>query len=164
MPPASKLFDLTGRTALITGSSAGIGFAIPVDEVNRIVPRLIRDGRFVRPAPGGDVLRTPAVLPTGRNLHGFDPFRIPSRHAVADGARQADGIADDADRQVAVVDRYQQVAVHGFLRKMGAASMDDGANLGAAPVPRPTPEEGAAACAQCAAALAWPANRSDAAR
>ncbi len=47
------------------------------------------DGRFVRPAPGGDVLRTPAVLPTGRNLHGFDPFRIPSAYAVQDGARQA---------------------------------------------------------------------------
>jgi gluconate 5-dehydrogenase len=28
MPPASRLFDLTGRTALITGSSAGIGYAI----------------------------------------------------------------------------------------------------------------------------------------
>lgn len=47
------------------------------------------DGRFVRPAPGGDLLRTPAVLPTGRNLHGFDPFRIPSAFAVLDGARQA---------------------------------------------------------------------------
>ncbi len=47
------------------------------------------DGGFIRPAPGGDILRTPAILPTGRNLHGFDPFRIPSAFAVADGARQA---------------------------------------------------------------------------
>ena len=47
------------------------------------------DGRFIRPAPGGDLLRTPDILPTGRNLHGFDPFRIPSAFAVADGARQA---------------------------------------------------------------------------
>jgi magnesium chelatase subunit H len=47
------------------------------------------DGRFLRPAPGGDLLRTPAVLPTGRNLHGFDPFRIPSAFAVQDGAKQA---------------------------------------------------------------------------
>ncbi len=47
------------------------------------------DGRFVRPAPGGDLLRTPDVLPTGRNLHGFDPFHIPSVFAVRDGARQA---------------------------------------------------------------------------
>jgi magnesium chelatase subunit H len=48
------------------------------------------DGGFVRPAPGGDLLRTTDVLPTGRNLHGFDPFRLPSAFAVQDGARQAD--------------------------------------------------------------------------
>ncbi len=48
------------------------------------------DGRFVRPAPGGDLLRTPDILPTGRNLHGFDPFRIPSAFAVKDGAAQAE--------------------------------------------------------------------------
>ena len=46
------------------------------------------DAGFVRPAPGGDVLRNPAVLPTGRNIHGFDPCRLPSAFAVADGARQ----------------------------------------------------------------------------
>ena len=48
------------------------------------------DGGYIRPAPGGDLLRTTDVLPTGRNLHGFDPFRIPSAFAVQDGARQAD--------------------------------------------------------------------------
>jgi magnesium chelatase subunit H len=48
------------------------------------------DGGYIRPAPGGDLLRTTAVLPTGRNLHGFDPFKIPSAFAVQDGARQAD--------------------------------------------------------------------------
>jgi len=52
------------------------------------------DGRFLRPAPGGDLLRTPAILPTGRNLHGFDPFRIPSAYAVKDGARQAQRLLD----------------------------------------------------------------------
>jgi magnesium chelatase subunit H len=57
-------------------------------EVDGILHAL--DGRFLRPAPGGDLLRTPAILPTGRNLHGFDPFRIPSAYAVKDGARQAD--------------------------------------------------------------------------
>ena len=52
------------------------------------------DGRFIRPAPGGDILRTPAVLPTGRNMHGFDPFRIPSSFAVRDGAKQAQLLLD----------------------------------------------------------------------
>ncbi len=48
------------------------------------------DGRYIRPAPGGDLLRTPAILPTGRNLYGFDPFRMPTAFAVQDGARQAE--------------------------------------------------------------------------
>jgi magnesium chelatase subunit H len=48
------------------------------------------DAGYIRPAPGGDLLRTTAVLPTGRNLHGFDPFKIPSAFAVQDGARQAE--------------------------------------------------------------------------
>ena len=48
------------------------------------------DGGFTRPAPGGDLLRNTDILPTGRNLHGFDPFRIPSAFAVRDGAQQAE--------------------------------------------------------------------------
>ena len=56
-------------------------------EVDAILCAL--DGRYIHPAPGGDILRTPEVLPTGRNLHGFDPFRIPSAFAVKDGAEQA---------------------------------------------------------------------------
>ncbi len=47
------------------------------------------DGGYIRPAPGGDLLRTTQILPTGRNLHGFDPFRLPSLFAMQDGARQA---------------------------------------------------------------------------
>jgi S1-C subfamily serine protease len=53
------LLDSAGRligvnTAIYSpsGASSGIGFAIPVDEVNRIVPRLIRDGRILRPSLG----------------------------------------------------------------------------------------------------------------
>lgn len=56
------------------------------------LPAILRalDARYIRPAPGGDLLRTPEILPTGRNLHGFDPFRIPSAFATQEGARQAE--------------------------------------------------------------------------
>jgi magnesium chelatase subunit H len=59
-------------------------------------PAILRalEGRFVRPAPGGDLLRTPEILPTGRNLHGFDPFRLPSVFAVKEGARHAQILLD----------------------------------------------------------------------
>ncbi len=52
------------------------------------------DGGFIRPVPGGDMLRTPAILPTGRNLHGFDPMRIPSAIAIAEGAEQAERLLE----------------------------------------------------------------------
>ncbi len=48
------------------------------------------DAGFVRPAPGGDLLRNADVLPTGRNLHGFDPYCLPSAYAVREGGKQAD--------------------------------------------------------------------------
>ncbi|MDX2258325.1 MAG: magnesium chelatase subunit H [Hyphomicrobiaceae bacterium] len=48
------------------------------------------DARFVQPSPSGDLVRTPDILPTGRNLHGFDPFRMPSAFAMADGMSQAE--------------------------------------------------------------------------
>ena len=35
-----------------SGTYAGIGFAVPVDTVNRVVPRLIAYGRYVRPTIG----------------------------------------------------------------------------------------------------------------
>jgi len=50
------------------------------------------DANYIRPAPGGDIINKPEILPTGRNLHGFDPFRIPSPYAVKDGAAQAEKI------------------------------------------------------------------------
>ncbi len=53
------LLDSAGRligvnTAIYSpsGASAGIGFAIPVDTVNRIVPELIRSGKVTRPGMG----------------------------------------------------------------------------------------------------------------
>lgn len=47
------------------------------------------DGRYVPPVPGGDLVRSPEILPTGRNIHAFDPFRMPTAFAIRDGAAQA---------------------------------------------------------------------------
>jgi 2-alkenal reductase len=53
------LLDSSGRligvnTAILSGSgaSAGIGFAIPVDLVNRVVPQIIKNGRAAHPGIG----------------------------------------------------------------------------------------------------------------
>jgi len=42
-----------------TGESAGVGFAIPVNTISRVVPQLIQNGRVIRPESGiGQVLVT----------------------------------------------------------------------------------------------------------
>ena len=46
--------------------------------------------KFIEPVPGGDVIRSPDILPTGRNIHAFDPFRMPTAFAMSDGVKQAD--------------------------------------------------------------------------
>jgi S1-C subfamily serine protease len=53
------LLDSSGRLIGVnaaiyspSGASAGIGFAVPVDTVARVVPELIANGRFVRPTLG----------------------------------------------------------------------------------------------------------------
>ncbi|MGJ3230844.1 MAG: magnesium chelatase subunit H [Oceanicaulis sp.] len=51
-------------------------------------------GGYVAPVAGGDLVRNPDILPTGRNLHGFDPFRLPSAWAVKDGAAQAERLLE----------------------------------------------------------------------
>ncbi|OCW58476.1 magnesium chelatase subunit H [Hoeflea olei] len=94
---AIAAFDETAVKAARTGSEEKIAL---IDRLvrananladNRELDGIITalDGRFVAPSPSGDLLRRPDMLPTGRNIHGFDPFGIPSAYAVRDGARQA---------------------------------------------------------------------------
>jgi S1-C subfamily serine protease len=56
------LLDSAGRligvnTAIFSpsGAYAGIGFAVPVDEVNRVVPQLIRSGKLIKPGIGASL-------------------------------------------------------------------------------------------------------------
>ena len=62
--------------------------------------------RYIAPVPGGDLIRSPEVLPTGRNIHAFDPFRMPTAFALQDGAQQAQRLieaAGEMPRSVALV-------------------------------------------------------------
>ncbi len=108
--------DRTVMEALVSGqgidAAMRAGHVVPTEEALKMMHELAAanellkvdtevdalmhalDGGYIRPAPGGDLLRTPEVLPTGRNMHGFDPFRIPSAFAVRDGAKHAQILLD----------------------------------------------------------------------
>ena len=54
------------------------------DEMTNLLRGL--NGEYIPPAPGGDLLRDGSgVLPTGRNIHALDPYRMPSPAAFERG-------------------------------------------------------------------------------
>jgi len=122
---AGRLIGVNTQIASPSGASAGIGFAIPVDEVNRIVPRLIKDGRFVRPAlgvsAGSEQLRRALNLPRGVVVvqvgsgspaakAGLQPFRRGSRGEVIGGdviTAINDEPVGDLDDMLSLLERRQ---------------------------------------------------------
>ena len=90
------LLDSAGRligvnTAIISpsGSSAGIGFAIPVDIVNRVVPELIKNGRV--PTPGIGIVAASEAVSTRLGVEGVIIVRTaPGSPAERAGIRGVD--------------------------------------------------------------------------
>ncbi|AOS84542.1 magnesium chelatase subunit H [Chlorobaculum limnaeum] len=47
-------------------------------------------GAYIPPSPGNDLVRNPAIVPTGRNIHSLDPYSIPTPFATRAGERSAE--------------------------------------------------------------------------
>jgi S1-C subfamily serine protease len=71
---AGRLIGVNSSILSPSGAFAGIGFAIPVDEVNRIVTQLIRHGEIVRPSLG--VTLAPDQLTERLQLDGVLIMRV----------------------------------------------------------------------------------------
>lgn len=52
---AGRLIGINTAIYSPSGASAGIGFSVPVDTVMRVVPQLIKNGKYIRPALGIEV-------------------------------------------------------------------------------------------------------------
>ncbi|OKH19736.1 magnesium chelatase subunit H [[Limnothrix rosea] IAM M-220] len=52
------------------------------------------EGEYVLPGPGGDPIRNPNVLPTGKNIHALDPQSIPTAAAVQSAKVVVDRLID----------------------------------------------------------------------
>jgi len=91
--------------SLLGTEDDGLDHAHAEDEALQIVRLLDRSteeldsvlsgltGGYIRPGNGGDLLRDGvSVLPTGRNIHALDPYRMPSAGAWARGQKAAEEI------------------------------------------------------------------------
>ena len=139
------LLDSAGRligvnTAIISpsGTSAGIGFAIPVDIVNRVVPELIKRGRV--PTPGIGIVAASEAVSTRLGVEGVIIVRTsPGSPAERAGIRgvdfnsgalgdvivQADG--KPVHRLSDLTDQFEQVGAGKGIRiglKRGAQTRD----------------------------------------
>lgn len=65
------------------------------------LPALLRGaaGGYIPPSPGGDPVRMPDVLPSGRNIHALDPYRIPSSAAAAAAKRTVEKLLSRLKRE-----------------------------------------------------------------
>lgn len=59
---AGRLIGVNTMIVSKSGTSAGIGFAVPVDTVNEVVPQLIKYGRIIRPQLGISVVMNIRLL------------------------------------------------------------------------------------------------------
>jgi 2-alkenal reductase len=103
------LLDSAGRVIGVTtaifspsGAYAGIGFAIPVDVVNRVVPELIRNGRV--PVPGIGILAADETQAAQLGVTGVIVGRTipgtPAERAGLKGVDQAAGTIGDVITEV----------------------------------------------------------------
>ncbi len=86
---AGRLIGVTTAILSPSGTSAGIGFAIPVDIVNRVVPELIKTGRV--PTPGIGIVSANEAATTRLGAEGVVIVRVaPGSPADRAGLRGVD--------------------------------------------------------------------------
>jgi len=116
---SGRLIGVNTQIVSPSGAFAGIGFAVPVDTVNRIVPELIKHGKLIRPGLG--VSLVPDAMARRWGIKGLIIGKV-SRGGAADraglkGARETvtgrvelgDIIVSVAGRPVTTVDELMDV-------------------------------------------------------
>jgi S1-C subfamily serine protease len=120
------LLDSAGRligvnTAIYSpsGAYAGVGFAVPVDTVNRVVPRLIATGRYTPPDLG---------IQTSPQYNEWLSERFGVRGVFVVGVQRGSP-ADAAGLRPATVDRRERVTPGDVIVAFGEQRIEDIADL-----------------------------------
>jgi S1-C subfamily serine protease len=100
---AGRIIGVTTAILSPSGAFAGIGFAIPVDTVNRVVPELIRTGRV--PTPGIGIIAASEALAARTGREGVIVVRtIPGSPAERAGLKGVDAASGTIGDVIVAVD------------------------------------------------------------
>ncbi|MDR2196162.1 MAG: trypsin-like peptidase domain-containing protein [Gallionellaceae bacterium] len=81
---AGRLIGINTAIYSPSGANAGIGFAVPVDTVNRVVPELIRYGKYTYPSLGVEIDESINTrLKRGLGISGVVILRVPAGSTAA---------------------------------------------------------------------------------
>jgi len=78
-----------------SGSSAGIGFAVPADTVARVVPQLIETGRYAPPSLGIEVDERVNALARRQGIEGVLVLGVASGSAAAEAGLEPARMTED---------------------------------------------------------------------
>jgi 2-alkenal reductase len=123
------LLDSAGRvigvnTAIFSpsGASAGIGFAIPADVVNRVVPELIRNGRM--PQPGIGIIAGGEAASARLGIEGIVVVRtLPGSPAARAGLRGIDPVTGGLGDVIVGVNGRAVSRLSDLLSELGKAGI-----------------------------------------
>jgi 2-alkenal reductase len=125
---AGRLIGVNTAIHSASGSSAGVGFAIPVDLVNRVVPSLIARG--YAPLPGIGIQPFPPELVARAGITGVLIASVTRGSPAADaGLRPANPRANDAGDVIVAVNGRRVQSVTGFASELDRIGVDNVAEL-----------------------------------
>lgn len=124
---AGRLIGVNTQIVSPSGAYAGIGFAVPVDTVNRIIPELIKHGKLIRPGLG--VSLVPDAMAKRWGIKGLIIGKV-SRGGSADraglrGARETVGGQVQLGDIVVAVDGKPVVTVDDLMDMMDDHKVGD---------------------------------------
>ena len=95
---AGRLIGINTAIYSPSGASAGIGFAVPVDTLNRVVPQLIKSGAYTRPSLGVELdERINQRLKAALKVEGVVILKVPDGSAALRAGLQGAKITADGE-------------------------------------------------------------------
>ena len=107
---AGRLIGINTAIYSPSGANAGIGFAVPVDTVNAIVPQLLKFGKLTRPGLGINILTDQLAIQNGIDgvvILGVQPGGAADQAGITGVKREAAG-----PRVADVIVKFDGVDVH----------------------------------------------------